>query len=478
MIMKSKYLLAFIFTLLALSGTVLAQEQKVCAVYFTGIGCPHCAKSDPVIFKEFVPRHENFVVIEYEIYQQRENAPLLMKYSEEYNTGMGVPLLIFNKELSIIGDIPIITGAEKHIETLKENGCPLLDGEVSFDELDFNSLPGSPKIWANERILIKTGSGNETEETEKIMKELLFSESPEEVINKYTLSETSPIPVHLSGQDVNFKHAVKVGENWIFQYSYANNEGAITTTTIPPATVPASPSFGSEKPELTLAKIVSLAAVDAVNPCALAVLTLMLIAIITYNPQNKKNILLAGGAFTLSVFVMYLIYGLVIIRFFQLVQAITSIRLILYKILGGVAIILGILNIKDFFFYKPGGLGTEMPMSLRPKVKKIISGITSPKGAFSVGLFVTVFLLPCTIGPYIVAGGILSAYELLATLPWLLIYNAIFVLPMVAITLLVYGGVSTVENVSEWKDKNIRYLHLIAGAIIFLLGVGMILGWV
>jgi len=244
--MKSKYLLAFIFTFLALSGIALAQEQKVCAVYFTGIGCPHCAKSDPVIFKEFVPRHENFVVIEYEIYQQRENAPLLMKYSEEYNTGMGVPLLIFNKELSIIGDIPIITGAEKHIETLKENGCPLLSGEVSFDELDFNSLPGSPKIWANERILIKTGSGNETEEIEKIMKELLFSESPEEVINKYTLLETSPIPVHLSGQDVKFKHAVKVGENWIFQYEYANNEGAITTTTIPPTTVPVSPSSGSE----------------------------------------------------------------------------------------------------------------------------------------------------------------------------------------------------------------------------------------
>ncbi|OQX50765.1 MAG: hypothetical protein B5M53_11810, partial [Candidatus Cloacimonas sp. 4484_209] len=199
----------------------------------------------------------------------------------------------------------------------------------------------------------------------------------------------------------------------------------------------------------------------------------MLIAIITYNPKNKKNILLAGGAFSLSVFIMYLIYGLVIIRFFQIIQALTSIRLTLYKILGGVAIILGILNIKDFFYYKPGGLGTEMPMSLRPKVKRIISGITSPKGAFSVGLFVTVFLLPCTIGPYIVAGGILSAYELLAVLPWLLIYNLIFILPMVAITLLVYGGISTVENVSKWKDKNIRYLHFVAGTIIFLLGLAM-----
>ena len=230
--------------------------------------------------------------------------------------------------------------------------------------------------------------------------------------------------------------------------------------------------------ELTIAKILSLAAVDAVNPCALAVLSLMLIAIITYNPKNRKNIILAGTAFSLSVFVMYLFYGLVIIKFFQVVQALTSVRLLLYKILGGIAIILGILNIKDFFYYKPGGLGTEMPMFLRPKVKKIISGITSPKGAFTIGAFVTVFLLPCTIGPYVIAGGLLSAFELMMVVPWLLLYNFIFILPMLAITLVVYAGIKKVEDVSEWKDKNIKYLHLISGIIIFLLGLAMFMGWV
>ena len=230
--------------------------------------------------------------------------------------------------------------------------------------------------------------------------------------------------------------------------------------------------------ELTIAKILSLAAVDAVNPCALAVLSLMLIAIITYNPKNRKNIILAGTAFSVSVFVMYMFYGLVIIKFFQVVQAITSVRLILYKVLGGVAMVLGVLNVKDFFFYKPGGLATEMPMFLRPKVKKIINGITSPKGAFLIGAFVTVFLLPCTIGPYVIAGGILSAFELVMVIPWLLLYNLIFILPMVAITLIVYAGITKVQNISEWKDKNIKYLHLVSGVIIFLLGLAMMMGWV
>lgn len=229
---------------------------------------------------------------------------------------------------------------------------------------------------------------------------------------------------------------------------------------------------------LTLTKIASLAGVDAVNPCAIAVLTLMLVAILTYNPKKKREVLWAGLAFICSVFVMYMFYGLVIINFFKIAQVLTSIRLMLYKILGVVAVILGLLNIKDFLWYKPGGLLREMPMSLRPKAKKIIKGVTSPKGAFVVGAFVTVFLLPCTIGPYVIASGILSAMELLKTLPWLLVYNIIFVIPMLLIVLLVYKGISTVEDVSGWKDKNIKHLHLIAGTIMLLLGMAMFFGWV
>ena len=163
---------------------------------------------------------------------------------------------------------------------------------------------------------------------------------------------------------------------------------------------------------LSLTAILSLAALDAINPCALAVLT--------------RDVLLAGMSFTVSVFVMYMVYGLVIVNLFQVMSTITSIRMALYSLLGVAAIILGLLNLKDFFMYKPGGFMTEMPMFLRPRVKTVISGITSPKGAFAVGLFVTLFLLPCTIGPYIIAGGILSALEILSALPWLLLYNAVF----------------------------------------------------
>jgi cytochrome c biogenesis protein CcdA len=115
---------------------------------------------------------------------------------------------------------------------------------------------------------------------------------------------------------------------------------------------------------------------------------------------------------------------------------------------------------------------------MRPKVKKIIGNITSPKSAFLIGFIVTLFLLPCTIGPYIVASGLLSELGTIGAIPWLLYYNLVFILPMIVITLIVYLGLARVEDVSGWKEKNIRKLHLTAGILLFLVGLGIILGWI
>ncbi|MBU0929565.1 MAG: hypothetical protein KJ623_00660 [Nanoarchaeota archaeon] len=231
-------------------------------------------------------------------------------------------------------------------------------------------------------------------------------------------------------------------------------------------------------PDLTIATIISLAAADAVNPCALAILLLVLINILLYNPNNLKKILYVGLAFSLSIFVMYFIYGMVIIQFFKVITALANIRLIIYKTFAVLAIILGILNIKDYVHYKVGSFATEMPMSFRPKARKIIHSITGVKGAIFLGAFVTLFLLPCTMGPYIIAGGILSFMDILKTIPWLLLYNFIFVSPMIAITLFVYFRMSKIEDIQTWKDRNIRKLHLIAGILTMAVGLIILLGWI
>jgi hypothetical protein len=389
----------------------------------------------------------------------------------KYNFGLRLPVLLLGEGDSIVTDTLILNSAESALRGLAGNPCPLLQGTVKFEELDLSSMKGKPKIWVGGRA-IEGRPFNVNQSS--LLKSLLLGNDVPALLNDAIYSVSRSKSLQLSGKEVEFDNAVKIsGVSFLW-----NNEGVKGETSRASGNGKTAEAARGIMTNMTILKILSLAAVDAVNPCALAVLSLMLIAIITHNPENKRNVLLSGLAFTVSVFVMYLVYGLIIIRFLQVIQALTSIRLVLYKVLGVAAIGLGILNIKDFIRYKPGGFGTEMPMFLRPTAGRTISGITSPKGAFVIGVFVTVFLLPCTIGPYVIAGGILSTMELLKTIPSLLLYNLIFVLPMLAITGIVYVGITSIENVSGWKDRNIKYLHLVAGAIIFLLGAAMIMGWV
>jgi len=474
---KSAAILLVILTfVLSFSIFAAAEEDVVCSVYFTGIGCPHCAKSDPVIFEKLIDKYKNFVVIEYEIYQTQGNGPLLYDYKESYNTPLGVPLIILDKSNFLSGDTSIIWNLEDEIINRSNSACALPNQEKDFSEVKIQDLPGKPKIWGYKRVMFQYT--NEPTNYD-VLRELVTTDNIEETLKKTSYEITKPLSLPLSGRYVEFEKAALVG-GWMFEWngadvsqnnSQANNTGNNTQD---------NPEINEDQngQSLNIVKILSLAAVDAINPCALAVLALILIAIITHNPKNKKTVLLSGLAFTLSVFVIYLFYGLVLIKFFQLIQFLTSVRVILYKVLGVVAIILGILNIRDFFRYKPGRMGTEMPISWRPSMKKLVSKATSPKGAMVVGAFVTLFLLPCTIGPYVIASGILSVLNILKTLPWLLLYNLVFVLPMIIVTVLVYAGVAKVEDVSGWKDRNIKKLHLAAGIIMFLIGIAMIIGWV
>ncbi len=238
--------------------------------------------------------------------------------------------------------------------------------------------------------------------------------------------------------------------------------------------------------ELTWPAVIGLAIADSVNPCALAVLFMILISIMIYNPNKKSKVFKAGLAFVSAVFIMYLIYGTIIITIFSgLNNLLTSISTYLYKGFGFLAIFFGLLGIKDYLIYSPGTFGTEMPLMLRPKVKRIISKVTSVKGAFTTGIFVTLFLLPCTIGPYLIFGSLISqAFNIsqkleiiLDVFPFLFIYNLIFILPMLAITFLIYFGYTTVENAQQWKDRHIRIMHLVAGIILLALGLAMVMGW-
>ncbi|MFZ5517902.1 MAG: cytochrome c biogenesis CcdA family protein [Candidatus Zhuqueibacterota bacterium] len=253
-----------------------------------------------------------------------------------------------------------------------------------------------------------------------------------------------------------------------------NIEQAVRTAISSQAVSPLTLLRPDEKKNLslriTLPALVSAAAVDAINPCAFAVLVLLLGTILLATHRNRKAILGAGFAFTAACYISYYLMG---VGLFSAVQ-ITGFQHAVYVIVSVLALVIGIWNIKDYFW--PGRwFSIEVPKSWQPTLKKITSNITSAPGAFGAGIVISLFLLPCTSGPYVVIIGMLSSMATRTqALALLALYNVIFVLPFVLITLGIGFGFTTTARVEMWRQSSLQKLHVITGIIMVALGISML----
>jgi cytochrome c biogenesis protein CcdA/glutaredoxin len=227
---------------------------------------------------------------------------------------------------------------------------------------------------------------------------------------------------------------------------------------------------------LTFPAVVFGAAVDAINPCAFAVLIILITTILGAGTRRKA--LAAGLAFSLSIFISYYLMGL---GLYSAVAA-AGLTQAIYIAVAVLAIIVGLFNLKDYLWYGRWFV-MEVPLTWRPALKGLIQSVTSVPGAFLVGFAVSLFLLPCTSGPYIVILGLLAkTASRPSAMLWLLLYNAVFTLPMILITVAVYLGITTLEKAERWRTRHLQLLHLISGIILLLLGLGMLtslwVGWI
>lgn len=230
-----------------------------------------------------------------------------------------------------------------------------------------------------------------------------------------------------------------------------------------------------ESGQVSLLVLTLAALVDSINPCAIAVLVILMMALLASG--GPKRALKAGIAFSISIFISYLLFGIGIFSLLKTVIGLfAEIKIYFYIIIGLLAVGVGIANIKDYFWYGKLGFVWEIPRSWRPTVKSILKKVTSPVGAFLVGFVISLFELPCTGGPYLFVLGLLAEKTAFFTaLPLLIYYNLFFILPLIVVTILIYKGMETTE-IDAWKERNIKRIHLITGIVMLALGIAVLAG--
>lgn len=227
--------------------------------------------------------------------------------------------------------------------------------------------------------------------------------------------------------------------------------------------------MGIEAQLPTLGVVIGTAAIDSINPCAIGVLILMM-SVVLSGKGSIRRMLFLGGLYVFAVFLTYLIAGLGLIYFLSSVPLFITEYLSIF--VGLIIIGAGIFEIKDFFWYGKG-FSLHIPTMFINKINSLAKNTTVP-GVILLGAFVSAVELPCTGAPYLAIITILSLNFDFTAFLLLVLYNVIFVAPLIFMLILVATGVK-LQSLKKFKQDTRGYMRLFIGLLLIALGWLLIL---
>ncbi|MEK9154818.1 MAG: cytochrome c biogenesis protein CcdA [Patescibacteria group bacterium] len=206
------------------------------------------------------------------------------------------------------------------------------------------------------------------------------------------------------------------------------------------------------------------ALIDSINPCAFGIL-LLTIAFLLSIGKMRSGILKIGGVYILGLFTVYILIGLGILQ----VLHIFNTPHFMAKVGASLLIILGGINlISEFFPSFP--IKLRIPQAAHHKMAELMNKASLPT-AFLLGVLVGLCEFPCTGGPYLMVLGLLHDQgTYFAGVGYLLLYNLIFILPLVVI-LLIASDNALLEKVRLWKNTETKHMRIWGGIAMIILGI-------
>jgi hypothetical protein len=214
-----------------------------------------------------------------------------------------------------------------------------------------------------------------------------------------------------------------------------------------------------------------IAGLDAFNPCAFFVLLFLLGLLV--NQRQRGRMLLIGGTFVLISGLMYFAFMAAWLNLFRLLEGMAWVT----TAAAVLAILIGAINVKDFFAFKQG-VSLTIPTSSLPKIyqrgRAVLSAGSLPAmvGATVVlGTAANFYELLCTAGFPMVYTRVLTLHGLSGSAHYLYLalYNLIYVIPLLAIVLVVTFATGR----RQLSEREGRLLKLMSG--LMMLGLGLLL---
>lgn len=211
---------------------------------------------------------------------------------------------------------------------------------------------------------------------------------------------------------------------------------------------------------------------DGFNPCAIWVL-LFLLSLLA-NLRDRRRMALIGGTFVVVSGAAYYAFMAAWLNVFMLIGFSRAVQLVL----GGVALVIGALNVKDALGLRRGP-SLHIPEAAKPGIYRRVRAIVQSKrtlgalaAAAALALLVNVIELACTAGLPAIYTQVLASHDLSgwSHYGYLLLYIAAY---MFDDSLMVIVAIVTLSR-TKLQERGGRALKLISGLVMLGLGLALV----
>ena len=503
-------ILAVILCLFAVFSAAAAKDA-VDIYFFHGEGCSHCAAAEPYlkylnddVYKGKLRIHE------YEVWYSEENAALAERFLEAYGeVDNGVPMTFigthyisgFSEDLQMTFREAI----EDELASGPVNPMDIVEGKITRGRIPTDEVvnvyffrgEGCPHCAEEEPFLQYLQDEVYGDRLNVHEYEIWYDEENADLAEKFVAAygdEFNGVPMTFIGTTyiTGFSEEKQQQIHDAIEFEIANGpadpkkiaDGVITIDQIKEAreakqeeqiTAVTVPFFGkvdlSNKSLLLTTTIIGL--VDGVNPCSLWVLT-MLLAMVVHTDSRKKTLIIGF----VYLFITAAIYALFILGVFSLLSYVRYMRWIRIGV-AVLTLVLGLINLKDYFFFKQG-VSLTIDDEKKPGLYKKMRGVLKNSdntwamigATIALAAGVSLVEFSCTAAFPVIWSNILSAHGVgrLEFALHLLLYMLLYQLDELVIFLAV---VVTMKS-KKMEEKHGQVLKLFSGCLMVALSIVMI----
>ena len=411
-------------SLLALVGlfsvVAFAEDFKLDVVLFTSPYCGHCQRLKREFLQDFKNTYKGRInLIEYDVTQPGNNVIFYDTLDEHNTDGKGVPAMVIGKTVLMGYPTQIKTESAAVIEKAIENKETTYYGTQAYIAQCKRTPP--VKETKKEQPAKEDVTAAQIPAPEQVQIVSQAPQTPDEQTSEQPGASCENHPV-LDG-----KSAAKA----LFE-------------------------------RITLMAIIAAGLIDGINPCAFAVIVFFVSFLAAYK-YNRREIILVGTAYCFSVFVAYVLIGLGLFNFLYAMRSFYYVMIGFKWLTVALCALFLVLSLYDFIIYtitkNHNKIVLQLSKSNKEYIHKVMRVFLKDKqssswrlvaAAVCVGFVVSLVEAVCTGQVYLPTIALIlkeSTAHFWRAMTYLLVYNLMFIVPLVLILVLsVLGYESSTFN--------------------------------